>query len=126
MQTKRLSEDFVASVFHRLIAVRSIVSITKEWQFSAAMLNGDTQLVIIDDWLAGTMDADLAKTFLQGGWMVTRMIRPVRSIHQAELGSGDSDDDTTLVSRKRVGKARPPKRKRPMEEQHPDATSSEE
>ena len=35
------------------------------------MLTDDTQLVIVDEWSASTMDSSLAKTILQGGWMVT-------------------------------------------------------
>ncbi|CAB3995433.1 sperm receptor for egg jelly-like [Paramuricea clavata] len=60
-----------ASVFHRIIPAESIASITNERQFSASMVTDDTQLVIVDDWSASTMQSDLAKTILQGGWMVT-------------------------------------------------------
>jgi hypothetical protein len=35
------------------------------------LLNEDTQLIIIDEWCASTMPAELAKTNLQGGWLVT-------------------------------------------------------
>lgn len=35
------------------------------------MLTDDTQLVIVDEWPPNTMDSSLAKTILQGGWMVT-------------------------------------------------------
>ena len=35
------------------------------------MITEATQLVIIDEWSSNTMNADLAKTLLQGGWMVT-------------------------------------------------------
>ena len=62
-----------ANIFHRLIPTRAIASITNERQFSAAMLTRETQLVIIDDWSPGTMDSELAKTLLQGGWIVTAM-----------------------------------------------------
>ena len=58
-------------VFHRLILPGRIASITKEKQFSAAMIDKDTQLVFVDEWSRTTLDTDLAKTILQGGWMVT-------------------------------------------------------
>ena len=35
------------------------------------MIKTDTQLVIIDEWSSRTLQSDLAKTILQGGWMVT-------------------------------------------------------
>jgi hypothetical protein len=60
-----------ASVFHRIIPAESIASITNERQFSASMVTDDTQLSIVDDWSPNTMQSDLAKTILQGGWMVT-------------------------------------------------------
>ena len=60
-----------ASVFHRIIPPSNIASITSERHFSAAMLKEDTQLIILDDWSADTIGSDLAKTILQGGWLVT-------------------------------------------------------
>ena len=60
-----------ANIFHRVVPAESIATITSERQFSAAMLTDDTQLVIVDEWSANTMDSTLAKTILQGGWMVT-------------------------------------------------------
>ena len=35
------------------------------------MINETTQLVIIDEWSASTMESDLAKILLQSGWMAT-------------------------------------------------------
>ena len=35
------------------------------------MIDEDTQLVFVDEWSQTTLDTDLAKTILQGGWMVT-------------------------------------------------------
>ena len=35
------------------------------------MINDETEPVIIDDWSGQTIDSDLAKTLLQGGWFVT-------------------------------------------------------
>lgn len=60
-----------ACVFQRIIPPEYIASITSERQFSASMIIEATQLVIIDEWSAHTMNADLVKTLLQGGWMVT-------------------------------------------------------
>ena len=60
-----------ACVLHRIIPSNRIASITKERLFSASMINDETELVIIDDWSGQTMDSDLAKTLLQGGWFVT-------------------------------------------------------
>ena len=60
-----------AYVFHRIIPPQYIASVTNERQFSASMINDDTQLVMIDEWSASTMSSDLAKTILQGGWMIT-------------------------------------------------------
>lgn len=60
-----------ACVLHRIIPSDRIASITKERQFSASMINDETEIVIIDDWSGHTMDCDLAKTLLQGGWFVT-------------------------------------------------------
>ena len=48
-----------------------MASITKEKQFSAAMINDYTQIVLLDEWSENTLQADLAKTVLQGGYMVT-------------------------------------------------------
>ena len=58
-------------LFQRIIAPEYVASITSERQFSASMITEATQLVIIDEWSSNTMNADLAKTLLQGGWMVT-------------------------------------------------------
>ena len=44
---------------------------SKEKQFSAAMISNDTQIVLSDEWSENTLQADLAKTVLQGGYMVT-------------------------------------------------------
>jgi hypothetical protein len=35
------------------------------------MINNETQLVLVDEWSASTMQSDLAKCILQGGWMVS-------------------------------------------------------
>ena len=60
-----------ANVFHRVVPRECIASVTNEGQFSAAMIREDTQLVIEDEWSSQMMTSHLAKTILQGGWMVT-------------------------------------------------------
>ena len=60
-----------SNIFHRIIPSSAIASLTQEKQFSAAMITNETQLVIVDEWSANTMESDLAKSILQGGWMVT-------------------------------------------------------
>jgi hypothetical protein len=60
-----------ASIFRRIIPEEYIASTTTERQFSASTITNGTQLDFIDEWSANTMNADLAKTVLQGGWMVT-------------------------------------------------------
>lgn len=35
------------------------------------MIEQDTQLVFVDEWSYFTLESDMAKTILQGGWMVT-------------------------------------------------------
>ena len=59
------------NIFHRIVPADAIASLTKEKQFSAAMITNDTQLVLVDEWSANTMESELAKSILQGGWMVT-------------------------------------------------------
>ena len=60
-----------SNIFHRVIPPAYIASLTKEKQFSAPMITNDTHLVIVDEWSASSMQSDLAKCILQGGWMVT-------------------------------------------------------
>ena len=61
----------LASVFLGICPLRFVVSITKEKQFSAAMINDDTQIVLLDEWSENTLQADLARTVLQGEYMAT-------------------------------------------------------
>ena len=58
------------NVFLDLIPMKCIASITNEKQFSAAMINDETQLVFLDEWSETTLQSDMAKTVLQGGLMV--------------------------------------------------------
>ena len=59
-----------SNIFHRVIPPGYVASLTKKKQFSAAMIKNDTQLVLVDEWSASTMQSDLVKCILQGGWMV--------------------------------------------------------
>ena len=59
-----------SNIFHRVIPPGYVASLAKEKQFSAAMIKNDTQLVLVDEWSASTMQSDLVKCILQGGWMV--------------------------------------------------------
>ena len=59
-----------ANVFHRVVPRECIASVTNAGQFSTAMIKEDTQLVIVDEWSSQMMTSHLAKTNLQGGWMV--------------------------------------------------------
>ena len=60
-----------SAIFHRIIPAQRIATITKENQFSAAMMDEFTQIVLIDEWSGWCMESSLAKTLLQGGWMTT-------------------------------------------------------
>ena len=47
-----------------------VASITQERQFAASMGEESTQLAIIDEWSENTLQSDMAKSVLQGGFMV--------------------------------------------------------
>ena len=53
-----------------VIPLRNVATITQEKQFSAAMMGEDSELVFLDEWSENTLQADLAKIVLQGGYMV--------------------------------------------------------
>ena len=59
-----------ARVFTGLIPATKIASITKEKTFGLSMLQDDTELIFVDEWGAETMSPDVAKSVLQGGWLV--------------------------------------------------------
>ena len=54
-----------------VIPLRNVATITQEKQFSAAMMGENIELVFLDEWSENTLQADLAKIVLQGGYMVT-------------------------------------------------------
>ena len=58
-------------VLFGIIPLTNVAAITQEKQFSAAMMNEHTELVFLDEWSENTLQADLAKVVLQGGYMVT-------------------------------------------------------
>ena len=60
-----------SNIFHRIIPAKYIASITSEKQFSAAMISNETQLVLVDERSSNTMESELAKSILQGGWMIS-------------------------------------------------------
>ncbi len=66
-----LGKTVWGNVLRRIIPDDHIASVTNEGQFSGAMIKESTQLVMIDEWSRSRMQADMAKTILQGGWMVT-------------------------------------------------------
>ena len=53
-----------ASVFLSIIPFRYIASITKEKAFSTAMINADTQLVLLNEWSPDHLQSDTAKLLL--------------------------------------------------------------
>ena len=59
-----------SNIFYHVILPGYVASLTKENQFSAAMIKNETQLVLVDEWSASTMQSDLVNCILQGGWMV--------------------------------------------------------
>ena len=69
-----------AAGFHRLIPAHCVATITKERQFSTAMVDESTQLVIIDKWSATSMDSTLGKTILtptkRQRWILVENYKP--------------------------------------------------
>ena len=56
-------------VFLGVIPMKFIASITNEKQFAASVITNDSQLIFLDDWSEHTLQSDMAKTVLQGGFM---------------------------------------------------------
>ena len=54
-----------------IIPLTNLAAITQEKQFSTAVMNEHIELVFLDEWSENTLQADLAKVVLQGGYMVT-------------------------------------------------------
>ena len=50
--------------------INVLLSITQERQFATAMFEENTQLVVLDEWSEYTLQSDIAKSVLQGGFMV--------------------------------------------------------
>ena len=53
-----------------IIPMTDVASITQERQFAAAMIKEHTQLVVLDEWSEYTLQSDMAKSVLQGGFMI--------------------------------------------------------
>ena len=60
-----------ASVFLGIIRRKFIASITQENQYFCAMIDEDTQIIFLDEWAGRTLQSDMAKLVLQGGYMVS-------------------------------------------------------
>ena len=58
-------------VLSGVIPLRNVATITQEKQFLAVMIGEDTKLVFLDEWSENTLQADLIKIVLQGGYIVT-------------------------------------------------------
>ena len=53
-----------------IMPMTDVASITQERHFAAAMIEEHTQLVVLDKWSEYTLQSDMAKSVLQGGFMV--------------------------------------------------------
>ena len=71
MGTKDSGKTTWASVFLSIIRRKFIASITQENQFSCAMIGEDTQIIFLDEWAERTLQSDMAKLVLKGGYMVS-------------------------------------------------------
>ena len=56
-------------VFLGTIPVQYVASITQEKQFSASMIKQDTQIVFLGEWSENSLQSDMPKVVLQGGYM---------------------------------------------------------
>ena len=65
-----------ANIFLAIIPLRFVASITRKKQFSASVLNDDTQIVLLDEWAEDTLQSDMSKVVLQGGFMVSAVKHP--------------------------------------------------
>ena len=88
-----------------VIPMRNVATIIQEKQFSAAMMGEDTKLVFLQEWSENTLQADLTKIVLQGGYMVTYVKHqsPKTLINKAafyiatnELLNFDSEHDNVI------------------------------
>ena len=53
-----------------IIPMTDVASITQKRQFAAAMIEEHTQLVVFDEWSEYTLQSDMAKSVLHGGFIV--------------------------------------------------------
>ena len=56
-------------LFLGIIPIQYVASITQEKQFSTSMIKQDTQIVFLDEWSENSLQSDMAKEVLQGGYM---------------------------------------------------------
>ena len=56
--------------FQGIIAVKAIASVTREKQFAAHTIKGETEVVFTDKWPSNSMYAEDAKRVLQGGLQI--------------------------------------------------------
>ena len=55
-----------------IIPMTGVASVTQEGQFATAMIEEHTQLVVLDELSKYTLQSDMAKSVLQGGFMVSQ------------------------------------------------------
>ena len=56
-------------VFLGIIPIQYVASITQEKQFSTSIIKQDTQIVFLDEWSENSLQSDMAKVVLKGGYM---------------------------------------------------------
>ena len=56
-------------VFLGIIPIQYAASITQEKQFSTSMIKQDTQIVFMEEWPENSLQTNMAKVVLQGGYM---------------------------------------------------------
>ena len=56
-------------VFLGIIPIQYVALITQEKQFSTSMIKQDTQIVFLDEWSENSLQSDMAKVVLHGGYM---------------------------------------------------------
>ena len=76
-----------------IISMTNVASITQERHFAAVMIEEHTQLVVLDEWSEYTLQSDMAKSVLQGGFMVKSVKhKTAKSITTNQLPNFGSED----------------------------------
>ena len=98
------------NVLFGIIPMTDVASITQERQFAAAMIEEHTQFVVLDEWSEYTLQSDMAKSVLQGGFMVKSVKHKtakcidnkapiyITTNHLPNFGSEDMNVQRTLFS----------------------------